>query len=83
MGLLHVQAAVLVASVFLFRVQSETMGLEVGMKRDARALPPGRNCTCARVPSHCCAARAVAPLLRGKSAGVKVFDLASSSFFKD
>ena len=38
----HVHAAVLVSSVFLLRVQSEAMGLEVGMKRDAQVLPPGR-----------------------------------------
>ena len=39
----HVHAAVLVSSVFLLRVQSEAMGLEVGMKRDAQILPPGRH----------------------------------------
>ena len=39
----HVHAAVLVSSVFLLRVQSEAMGLEVGMKRDAQTLPPGRH----------------------------------------
>ena len=39
----HVHAAVLVSSVFLLRVQSEVMGLEVGMKRDAQLLPPGRH----------------------------------------
>ena len=39
----HVHAAVLVSSVFLLRVQSEAMGLEVGMKRDAQVLPPGRH----------------------------------------
>ena len=39
----HVHAAVLVSSVFLLRVQSEAMGLEVGMKHDAQKLPPGRH----------------------------------------
>ena len=39
----HVHAAVLVSSVFLLRVQSETMNLEVGMKSDAQTLPPGRH----------------------------------------
>ena len=38
----HVHAAVLVSSTFLLRVQSEAMGLEVGMKRDAQVLPPCR-----------------------------------------
>ena len=39
----HLHAVVLVSSVFLLRVQSEAMGLEVGMKRDAQTLPPGRH----------------------------------------
>ena len=39
----HVHAAVLVSSIFLLRVQSEAMGLEVGVKRDAQVLPPGRH----------------------------------------
>ena len=39
----HVHAAVLVSSVFLLRVQSKAVGLEVGMKRDAQTLPPGRH----------------------------------------
>ena len=42
-----------------------------------------RTCACAGASPHCCAARAVAPLLYGKSAGVKLFDLTSSSLLKD
>ena len=39
----HVHAAVLVSSIFLLRVQSEAMGLEVGVKHNAQVLPPGRH----------------------------------------
>ena len=38
----HVHAAVLVSSIFLLRVQSEAMGLEVGLKCDAQVFRAGR-----------------------------------------
>ena len=40
----QVHAAVLVSSVFLLRVQSETKNLGVGMKSDAETFPQSRHC---------------------------------------